>query len=78
MDRDWAIGRDMTVGSNDQPRDLESGEHKKRQYEPPRITAYEVPGLLNMIGPAVACIRWDPSAAPPPGANRYEDEPEDW
>lgn len=64
---------------DDQSRKPNPHEGKKRPYEPPRITAYDVPGLLDMVGPAVACIRWDIVGSPPPDAeDRYEDDADNW
>lgn len=32
----------------------------KPQYEPPQIIAYDESALADIVGPAVACARWNP------------------
>jgi hypothetical protein len=46
-------------------------ERAKPAYEPPRIVAYDQDDLMDRIGPAVACARWDPAAS------EGESEPDD-
>jgi len=52
------------VRNEDGPQQCGPRQAEKRHYEPPRITAYEVPSLLDMIGPAEACIRWSMVGSP--------------
>jgi len=52
------------VGTENQPQSPNPHQGEKRHYEPPRITAYEVPSLLDIIGPAEACIRWSMVGSP--------------
>jgi hypothetical protein len=47
-------------------------------YEPPRIVSYDEAALLRLVGPAIACARWDAGSR---GDGGYEDtgwEHEDW
>lgn len=30
------------------------------QYEPPRVIVYDEDALAEIVGPAVACARWNP------------------
>jgi hypothetical protein len=32
----------------------------KPQYEPPQIIVYDESALADIVGPAVACARWNP------------------
>jgi len=45
----------------------------KPVYEPPRIVAYDQDELLNRIGPAVACARWDTLGRKEEPEPQYED-----
>jgi hypothetical protein len=37
-----------------------AAEPRRPEYEPPQITCYDESDLADIIGPAVACARWDP------------------
>jgi hypothetical protein len=42
-----------------EPEKQPAHDESKPRYEPPIIVAYDEASLLQMIGPAVACARWD-------------------
>ena len=37
-----------------------AGATPKPQYEPPEIIVYDESALADIVGPAVACARWNP------------------
>ena len=45
--------------------DRKPAERTRKAYEPPRIVTYDEAGLLDEIGPAVACARWDTGGSAP-------------
>jgi hypothetical protein len=59
---------------HDRRRDASPPKQQTPRYEPPRVVAYDESELLDMIGPAVACARWEGSSLAPgrPGSWSYE------
>jgi hypothetical protein len=61
-----------------EPEKQPAHDESKPRYEPPTVVAYDEASLLQMIGPAVACARWDTIGSQPNGAGDATEKWNSW